>query len=105
MIEVGVYAEACDRDSSAVAQPSMTASIACHKQLLKLNTIYVAASWGCQASGLLGFVLDKVGVRVTVVGSSLALALGSAAFAMSSGANPWFDLFLPGLTLLLLLLL
>ena len=100
MIEVGVYAEACDRDSSAVAQPSMTASIACHKQLLKLNTIYVAASWGCQASGLLGFVLDKVGVRVTVVGSSLALALGSAAFAMSSGANPWFDLFLPGLTLM-----
>ena len=114
MISVGVYKGACDKHGAGGVGSPAAAGMSprtCHAQLLKLNTIYVAASWGCQASGLLGFVLDKVGMRVTVVGSSLALALGAVLFAMSYGgggsqggppgsAPAWFDAYLPGLLIM-----
>lgn len=63
----------------------------CHDQLLKLNAIYVAASWGAQASGLLGFVLDRLGVKVTIAAASFGIAASSLVFAMSTqhGFNAW----------------
>jgi len=102
LVDLGVYASECAPVHPSVQLKDTTA---CHAQLLKLNSIYVAASWGCQATGVLGFVLDRIGVKYTMVGSSLALALGAALFGLSSGdggsgAPAMMNAFLPGLTIM-----
>ena len=48
LVDLGVYASECAPVHPSVQLKDTTA---CHAQLLKLNSIYVAASWGCQAEG------------------------------------------------------
>lgn len=103
LIDEGLYADQCATTATApaVAEAATGSHHAvCAGQLLKLNTMFVAASWGAQAGGLIGFLLDKVGVRVTVVASSLAVAVGAAGFALSGAGGFGFDARVPALTLM-----
>ena len=99
LIDEHVYASSCDGVS---VDPSKTPShhSLCPAQLLKLNTMFVAASWGAQAGGLLGFVLDKAGVRVTISCSSLAVGVGAVLFGLSGNNGLGWDLRVPALTLM-----
>lgn len=104
LIDAGVYSSECttttsstDLGDSTATPAGSTGGAGCPAQLLKLNYIYVAASWGVQAGGLVGFLLDAAGIKLTITSTSAALALAAGLFGFSSEALPAW---LPALTIM-----